>query len=60
MCVGGDRLCAADFLFSPRSQPSPAHSPLCLYQKDELYLLRKPGEFAATWGNGKNAAFRPD
>lgn len=48
MCVGGDRICAADFLFSVRSQPSPAHSPLFLYQKDEPYLLNEPEEFAAT------------
>lgn len=29
-----------------------------LYQKDGSYLLRKPEEFAATWGNCRNVAFR--
>lgn len=58
MCVWGARLCAADFLFSVRSQPGPAHSLLFLYQKDGSYLLNKPEEFAATWGNHRNVVFR--
>lgn len=48
MCVRGARLRAADFLFSARSLPGPAHSLVFLYQKDGLYLVNKPEEFTAT------------
>lgn len=56
--VGGGVACAADFLFSVRSQPGT--QPIVFISKRRVYLLNKPEEFAATWGKCRNAAFRSD
>lgn len=41
---------------------SPArHIAYCFYiKKGRSYLLNKPKEFAATWGNHRNVVFRSD